>query len=168
MTANRTFYRRRRKMAKITTKAIDSVIADKVKLNTFTVSERDKNKFKTEEEYVDFVSRTIFTVISLEKSAKEYKSINYISRNSQADIAYLVEKLTETKEFENYQFKIVPIVKLYESLLKENWNIVQKDRDILDEIGEATLTPDCNVAICDAIIKFLKEQVLEKSNTFRL
>ena len=155
-------------MVKITTKAIDNIVDDASKLDIFQVSARDTNKFKTEQDYIDFVSRSIFTVVGLPKNTQALAKINYITKNSKADVAYLVEVLTETEEFKNYQFKIVPIIKLYESLLKENWETIKKDRDIIDEIEEPTLTPNSNVAVCDAIGKFLKDYVLENAKNNKI
>lgn len=146
----------------ITTKAIDNIISNPEKLDNFKVFAR-KN-YKSEEEYISFLSKAIYTLISLPDNAQAFQRINKLTENSSADITYLIELLTQTPEFKNCEFRVVPIIKLYESLLRENWETVKADRDVLDAIESRSITPECNVQICKAIVNFLKEYVLDKSH----
>ena len=144
----------------ITTRAINNTISNPEKVKAFIVSAKDPNK--SENDYITHLSRSIFTLLSYNPDS--FPRIIELTKNSNADITYLIEVLTQTKEFKNCEFRIVPIIKLYEALLRENWETVKADRDVLDEIESYSITPECNVQICDAIGRFLKEFVLSKSH----
>ncbi len=146
----------------ITTNVIDSIVSNPEKLNDFKVYPR-KN-YGSESEYISLLSRAIFTLISFPENARTFTRMNELKTNSIADITYLIEVLTQTPEFKNYEFRVVPIIKLYEALLRENWETVKADRDVLDTIESTKITPESNVQICTAIANFLKEYILEKSH----
>ena len=146
----------------ITTNVINNIISNPEKLNDFKVYPR-KN-YGSETEYISLLSRAIFTLISFPENADKFIRMNELTKNSNADITYLIQVLIQTPEFRNYEFRTVPVIKLYEALLRENWSVVKADRDVLDAIESTTITPECNVQICNAIANFLKEYVLEKSH----
>ena len=74
----------------------------------------------------------------------------------------MIELLAETKP-NNSAFRILPIIELYENLLRENWKVVKYERDILNETESYGYTAESNMEICNSIIEFLKEYVLNRT-----
>ena len=66
----------------------------------------------------------------------------------------------------NIAFKIRPIVELYEKMLEDNWSEVKYDREILDATESYNYTAESNMKICESIVKFLKENVLNNNHNF--
>ena len=141
----------------VTTNAIKSILLDPVKLEKFKVMPDNK----TREEYIDFVLTSIFTHIGIKENAPKFAMLNTLCRTSQADISYLVQLLSETRENDK-SFRVLPVLELYESLLRENWELVKYERDILDATESYSYTAASNMKICNAIANFLKEHVLTK------
>ena len=144
--------------AEVTLNAIKNIKLNPAKLSQFKIVE-DK---RTEAEYIKFVSTSIFTYIAMKENAQKFAKLNELSDKTQADISYLFELLAEIKT-KDTAFRILPIIELYESLLRENWEVVKYERDILDATESYGYTAESNMKICKAIITFLKENVLSKS-----
>ncbi len=141
----------------VTTNAIENILADPIKLEKFKVVSDNK----TREEYIEFVLTSIFTHIGIKENAPKFEMLNTLCNTSQADISYLVQLLSESRTT-GTSFRVLPILELYESLLKENWELVKYERDILDATDSYTYTAASNIKICNSIVAFLKENVLNK------
>ena len=145
----------------INTNAIKDILANRSKLSQFTTVE-DK---RTPEEYAKFISTSIFTFTSMKENARKFSKINELSKTSQADLTYLIQLLLEIKP-NNTAFKIRPIIELYEKMLEDNWQEVKYDREILDATESYNYTAESNIKICESIVKFLKENVLNNNRNY--
>lgn len=147
---------------KITFKAIDAVKNDPKKLKRFIISPK---KQMTVDEYISTIAYRSFTLAKLDNEHRQrFARFIQLTQTTTADFGYLCTLLAESAEFKNYDFKINPILELYEDLLRENWKAVKTDRDTLDAIDAFDKTPSSNVKICQAIATFLKEYVLIQSH----
>lgn len=147
----------------ITTKAIDAIKNDSTKLNRFTITPR---KETNPDDYISIIAYRAFTLAKLnEKHKLRFAKFIELSDKTTADFGYLCDILANTEEFKKYDFKLNPILELYEDLLRENWKVVKTERDLLNDIDAFDNTPECNVKICKAIKKFLNEYVLTQSKT---
>lgn len=151
--------------AVITTKAIDKLISNPAKLKAFKVFYNRNEKFADKDALAFFLSSQAFTLVSFDENKEKFANFNYITEETNADFGYLLSLLTRDKHFENCYFKISPIVELYEALLRENWEKVKNDRELLNSIDAFDRTAEGNIAICHAIVEFLKEYVLNKNLT---
>jgi hypothetical protein len=146
----------------ITTRAIEDVIDNSKKLSRFTLSPR---KQLTEDDYISLIAYRAFTLVKLDDKHKQrFAKFIQLSETTTADFGYLCDLLANTPEFKKYDFKLNPILELYEDLLRENWATVQSERELLDSIDAFDKTPDSNVKISEAIQSFLKNHVLTASH----
>ena len=151
--------------AVITTKAIDKLINNPAKLKAFKVFYNRREKFADNDALAYFLSTQAFTLVSFDENKEKFSSFNYIIEETNADFGYLLSLLTKDKNFENCYFKIKPVIELYEALLRENWEKVKSDRELLNSIDAFDRTAEGNIAICHAVVEFLKEYILNKDLT---
>ena len=148
----------------ITTKAIDAVINDPKKLKRFTYSLGRKEGADDRAYFIRF-AYACYTLAKLDdEHRRKFARFIEINEDTQADFAYLCDLISNSKTFPDCDFKVNPILELYEALLKENWETIKSERDLLNSIDAFNKTPDSNVAICEAIADFLKEYVLNASH----
>ena len=122
-------------------------------------------KQMTEDDYIGLIAYRAFTLAKLdEKHKQRFAKFIQLAETTTADFGYLCDLLANTPEFRKYDFKINPILELYEDLLRENWATVQSERELLDSIDAFDKTPDSNVKISEAIQGFLREHVLTASH----
>lgn len=147
----------------ITTKSIDKIKNNPKELEQFEVV----TDTQSERDYAKFISKAIFTRIKTEAKdgiKSNLQKIKELSVTTRADIFYLFELLAKAKsENANLTVKTLPVIELYEQLLKENWQTIEYDRRVLNEAGMLDYTSEGNMKICEAIITFLKENVLNKT-----
>lgn len=147
----------------ITTKAIENVINNPEKLNAFKAFKGRKDK--TIDEYIKIFALRAFTLAKLNKdNRKRFSHFLDICSETTADFGYLCDIIASDAEFANIDFKVNPILELYEELLKENWEQIKNDRETLNAIDAFTKTPESNTKICKSIVEFLKQYVLTKEN----
>jgi len=149
----------------ISTRAIDKVINNPTKLKAFKIFYNRHEKFADNDALAYFLSTQAFTLVSFDENKEKFARFNEIIEETNADFGYLLSLLTKDKCFADCYFKISPIVELYESLLRENWEKVKNDRELLNSIDAFDRTAEGNIAICHAIVEFLKEHVLNKNLT---
>ena len=152
----------------ITTKAIDAVIQDPKKLKRFTYSLGRKEGMDDRAYFIRF-AQTCYTLAKLDDEHKhKFARFIEINEGSTADFAYLCDLISNSKSFPNCDFKVNPILELYEALLRENWETIKSERDLLNSIDAFNKTPNSNVIICEAITDFLKEYVLDSNHTYNI
>lgn len=151
--------------AVISTKAIDKVINNPAKLKAFKVFNNRHEKFNDNDALAYFLSSQAFTLVSFDENKEKFAMFNEITSETNADFGYLLSLITKDKCFEDCYFKMKPIIELYEALLRENWEIVKSDRELLNSIDALDRTAGNNIAICHAIVEFLKQHVLNQNLT---
>ena len=145
----------------ISTNAINEILRNPQKLNDFTVEFTRNNDDRA---YALMFAYRCYTLAKLnETNQAKFAKFNELNVETTADFGYLCMVISDSKDFATCDFKVRPILELYEALLRENWEIVKKERDSLNANGNLDLTPLVNVKICEAITNFLKEYVLNKS-----
>lgn len=146
----------------ISTRAIDEILADPKKLEKFTVSyDRDNDDRKYE---IMFAYRC-YTLASLnEVNKRKFEKFNELNTETTADFGYFLRRIANSENFPGCDFKVTPILELYESLLRENWNSLTTERKSLQNDYTASI----NIQICNAIENFLRSHVLTKAATQEL
>ena len=145
--------------SKITTKAIDNILNSSAKISKFKIT--PNYKIKSSIDYISLMGGRAFTLAKLDDEHKaKFSKFLALTETTTADFGWLCKKLTSLAMENNCDFKINPILELYEELLKENWDVVKYERDLLDSIDMTNKTPESNMKICEAIINFIKEHVL--------
>lgn len=149
----------------ISIKAIDAIKKNPSKLEELKKPNNLRDICTTDEEYISTLSTAIFTHISHKDNKNQYAYINTLTTpdNQDPDLSYLIQVLTKN---ENFDFDIVSVLDLYESLLKENWTNVLKERQILNSIRSTNKTAQTNMKICQTIVKFLKQNLLTNENNY--
>lgn len=147
----------------ISIKAIDAIKKNPSRLKELRRPNNLRDICATDEEYISTLSTAIFTHIADKDNKNQYKHINALTTpdNKDPDLSYLIQVLTKN---ENFEFDIVSVLDLYESLLEENWADVHKQRQILNSIRSTDKTAQTNMKICQTIVKFLKQNLLINEN----
>ena len=151
-------------MADIKTRAITEVRYDNKKLKEFKITHGRPDNVYTDKDMCSILLRRANTYVNFEENKFKFSKYIELTKNTKIDFLYLCQCMI--KEFPNHDFNIVPILELYEALLRENWEEIKLDRETLDSIQAYTRTPLANVHISESIVQFLKDCVYKKTSGF--
>ena len=154
-------------MAIISTKSIEALKKNPAKLQEIKTPNNLKEVCSTSKEYISALSTAIFTLIADTEDKSKYACITKLTTvdDKDPDLSYLIQLLTKNEKFD---FDIVSVIDLYESMLRENWNNVKKERAILNSLKFTDKTAETNMEICKTIVRFLKQNILNNENNYTI
>lgn len=148
-------------MADIKTRAITELKYNPEKLKEFKIWKGRPNGAQTQRDYIKLILNRIETLVHLDEEHEiKFARLIKLTKNTQVDIGYLFEQFI--KAYPDCDISVKPVVELYEALIRENWEKLNYEREILDSIDAFNKTPLTNVELCKAIISLLQSKVTMK------